>query len=94
MKKLATNWTARLARPMSQPILATARLHGPMASGAPVAPVAQGAQVPLTPWCLVAAEGTVVTGTLLDYDFFDFPETVGNHPIPTDFNSDSYFSEG
>ena len=79
---------------MSQPILATARLHGPMASGAPVAPVAQGAQVPLTPWCLVAAEGTVVTGTLLDYDFFDFPETVGNHPIPTDFNSDSYFSEG
>lgn len=33
---------------MSQPILATARLHGPVASGAPVAPVAQGAQVPLT----------------------------------------------
>jgi hypothetical protein len=58
-----------------------------------VAPVAQGAQVPLTPWCLVAAEGTVVTGTLLDYDFFDFPETVGKF-IPSQLTLTPSFFRG
>ena len=59
---------------MSQPILATAKLHGPMAS--PVAPPAASvAQVPVRPWCLVAAYtgdgGDWMAGTYLKYSRYN-----------------------